>query len=340
MRKLMTKEDAYDWLAAPTASAALGAAISTGLLWMLAEKPMTGEEVTQVLNIPGKRGHYWLQYLQSIGILETVPQGYIPSSGARSAILETNSRESWQHLVIDEGEKDACVHGLPQLISQPGSLWTLQGLELPIDYVDRMRASLGRAREFTRMLFELHQRLANQLAELLDLTGVERMMDLGGNSGVISMALMRKYPGLTSTVVDIENVCVAGREIAEEQGFSDRIGYHAAEFDRDEFPSGFDLVLQCDVSAYSMELLQKMHRALKAGGRVVFVNHFAAAENLAPPNRVEWTFLDSLHDPDFSYPTLDEFKARLAQAGFEPSDDHQILGKGLVLLQARKREVS
>jgi SAM-dependent methyltransferase len=314
----------------------LGAAIKTGLLWMLAEKPMNGNEVAQALNIPGKRGHYWLQYLQSIGVLETVPQGYIPSSVIRATILDTYSLESWQHLVIDEQEKDACAHGLPQLISEPGSPWAMQNLEEPENYIDKMRGSSERAREFTRMLFEVHQNLANQVAELLDLTGVERMMDLGGNSGVISMALLRKYPELTSTVVDIENVCVAGREIAKEQGFSERITYHPAEFAYEAFPSGFDLVLQCDVGVYNPELIRKIHQSLKPGGLWIFVDHFSPAENLAPPTRLEWTFLDSLRDPNFGFPTLDEFKSQLAQAGFVVSGEQQILGKGLIVFQARK----
>jgi ubiquinone/menaquinone biosynthesis C-methylase UbiE len=201
-----------------------------------------------------------------------------------------------------------------------------------------MRASPERAREFTRMLFEVHQNLANQVAELLDLTGVERMMDLGGNSGVVSMALLRKYPSLTSMVVDIENVCAAGREIVAEQGFSDRITYLPAEFAQDEFPSGFDLALQCDVAVYSPDLLQKLHRSLKPGGRLIFVDHFSPAENLAPPARLEWTFLDSLHDPTFGFPTLDEVKSQLAQAGFNVSEEHQTLGKGLIVLQAWKRD--
>ena len=334
------RDQRYALLHARAASAALGAAITTGLLWMLAEKAMDGEEVVRALNIPGKRGHYWLQYLQSFGILETVPQGYVPSAVARTAIRDANSRKSWQHLVVDEQEKDACVHGLPQFIGEPGSLWTIQGLEEPISYVDKMRASPERAREFTRMLFEVHQDLANQVAELLDLTGAERMMDLGGNSGVVSMALLRKYPTLTSTVVDIENVCLAGREIAEKEGFSDRITYHSAEFEDDEFPSGFDLVLQCDVAVYGVELLQKLNRSLKPGGRLIVVDHFSPAEYLAPTTRVEWTFLDSLHDPNFSIPTIDEFKSQLALTGFDVSDEHQTLGKGLIVLQARKRDAS
>jgi len=339
MKVLTKNEDVYALLHAPAASAALGAAITTGLLWMLAEQPMNGEEVTQALNIPGKRGHYWLQYLQSYGILETGPQGYIPSALARSAILNANSRESWQHLVIDEQEKDGCVHGLPQYISEPGSLWIKQGLEAPIDYVDKMRADPERAREFTRMLFEVHQDLANQVANFLDLWGVERMMDLGGNSGVVSMALLRKYPLLTSTVVDIENVCIAGRDIAEEQGFSDRITYHPADFEADEFPTGFDLVLHCDVGVYSNELLQKLHRSLKPGGRFVFVGHLSPAENLAPTTRIEWIFLASLHDPYYSFPTFDGFKSQLNQIGFDVSNKHQVFNKGWIVLQARKKDV-
>jgi cyclopropane fatty-acyl-phospholipid synthase-like methyltransferase len=78
---------------------------------------------------------------------------------------------------------------------------------------------------------------------------------------------------------------------------------------------------------------------LKPGGRLIFVDHFSPAENLAPLTRLEWTFLDSLHDPNFSLPTIDEFKSQLAQAGFDVSDEHQVLGKGLIVLQAWKRDV-
>ena len=259
---------------------------------------------------------------------------------ARTAILDANSRESWRHLVVDEQEKDAGVHGLPQFISEPGSLWAVQGLGEPISYIDRMRASSKSAREFTRTLFEVHQDLTNQLAERLDLTGVERMMDLGGGSGVISMAFLRKYPALTSAVVDIENVCIAGREIAWEVGFADRISYHPAEFDTGEFPSGFDLVLQCDVSVHGVELLRKIWRSLTPDGRFIFVGHLSPADNLAPPTRLEWTFLDSLHNADYGIPALSEFRMQLAQAGFDASDEHHIFGKGWTVLQARKREVA
>ena len=335
-KKLIDKEDVRAVLDGRTTSSALGAAITTGLLWLLAEKPMTGAEIVQALNIPGKRGYYWLQYLESFGVLERTPQGYVPSAVIRAAILETFDKASWQHLVIDEQEKDGCVHGLPQFISEPGSLWTAQGLKKPAHYVEKMRTDLDRARDFTRMLYQAHLDLADQVASLLDLTGAERLLDPGGNSGVISMALLRKYPALRSTVLDIENVCIAGREIAREQGFADRIAYQPLELLRDEFPSGFDVALHCDLGPLSMDLLPKAGRALKPGGRSIYVEHFSPTDTQAPATRLEWTFLDSLHDPNYSFPTLAEFKARSAQTGFDVIGEQPLSG-GLIIVQLRKR---
>lgn len=334
--RLNTKNDVSFLMNAAAPSAALGAAIETGLLWQLAAQPMRAPQVARALKIPGKRCHYWLQLLDSMGILEDGPNGYMPSSLAREAILDALSQESWQHLVLDQRERSAGVHNLPLFISEPGSIWRAQGLVDPKDYVEKMRASPERAREFTRMLFEVHQPLAAQIAESLDLGDVQRMMDLGGGSGVVSMALLRKYPALTATVVDIEHVCVAGREIAAGEGLSGRISYYPAEFATGELPGGFDLVLQCDVGVFGLAMFRKIYASLHPGGRLIFVEHFSPTEDSAPVTRLEWTFLDSLRDPDFSFPTLAQLRAQLAEAGFEVLPGHQILGSGWIVLQARR----
>ena len=340
MKPLKTEEDVNALFGARAATAAFEAAISTGLLWMLTERPMDGEAVSKALSIPGKRGHYWLQYLHSFGVLDLTPQGYVPSELIRSTILEVHSRQIWEHAVLDQRERDGCVQGLSKYISEPGSLWTVQGLEEPKGYVEHMRRDPQRARDFVHLLFQVHQTLAQQVADLLDLHDVECMMDLGGNSGVVSMALLRKYPQMTSTVVDIENVCIAGREIVAEQGFSDRISYYPAEFFQDEFPTGFDLILKCDVSVFDMGLFKKLHRSLKPGGRLVFVDHFSPAKNIAPVTRIGWIFLESLHDPNVCNPTVDEVRAQLTEIGFDVSPGHQTIGRGWIVLEARKPFIS
>jgi hypothetical protein len=88
--------------------------------------------VAQAPNIPLKRCHGC--NLHALGLLEAAPQGYTPSAAVRAAILDTRSQDSWRHLMIDERERTAGVHNLALYISNPGSVWKVQGLAEPKDY--------------------------------------------------------------------------------------------------------------------------------------------------------------------------------------------------------------
>jgi hypothetical protein len=141
----------------------------------------------------------------------------------------------------------------------PESVWAAQGKAVP-NYVETMLASRERARRFTRMLLELHAPLAEKLADALDLSGASRMMDLGGGSGVMSHALLRRHPQLSSLVVDIAPVCDAGRAIADELALADRIGFHPADFLHDALPGGFDVILECDIAIHGRVALLEAPR--------------------------------------------------------------------------------
>ena len=333
--KLTTTDDVFDCLSAYVASAALGTAIELGLFWLLAEQPLDAPGVAQALNIPIKRCQYWLQLLHSVGLIEQVSAGYAPSSVARIAILDTFSQESWAYLAQEERERFPSFCDLALHIREPGSIRTAQGLAT-LNYVEKMANDPERAHRFTRMLYELHQPMANRLTELLDMTSVHRLMDLGGGSGVVSLALLRRHPHLTSTVVDIENVCIAGREIAAENSLADRITYHAADFVHDELPGGYDMVLHCDVGVYSEALFHKFWAVLNQGGRLVIVDHFAPAENIVSPARLYWTFQDSLADPDLEVMTAAKLQNQLMQAGFRLLSESTVLPGDRLMIQAHK----
>jgi ubiquinone/menaquinone biosynthesis C-methylase UbiE len=333
--KLTTRDTVHDCLTAYVDSAALGTAIELGLFWLLAEQPLDAPGVAQALNIPIKRCQYWLQLLHSMGLIDQASGGYVPSSVARTAILDTWSQESWAYLAQEERERFPSVCDLALHIQEPNPIRTSQALTT-LNYVEKMANDPERARRFTRMLYELHQSMANHLAELLDVTGVHRLMDLGGGSGVVSLALLRWYPHLTSTVVDIENVCIAGREIAVEHSLADRITYHAADFVHDELPGGYDMVLHCDVGVYSEALFNKLWAVLNQGGRLVIVDHFAPVENVVSPARLCWTFQDSLADPDLDVMTVARLQNQLTQAGFHLLSENTMLPGDRLMIQACK----
>jgi predicted O-methyltransferase YrrM len=189
---------------------------------------------------------------------------------------------------------------------------------------------------FTRLLYNFYKDSKNEFADLIDMTGVEKMMDAGGGSGAVSILLAQKYPALRSVVVELKNVCVEVRKIVEENHLSDRITFHGANFLNEELPKGFDLVLYYDIGVFSEELFRKLWESLNPGGRIVVVFHFSPEENTAPTRYLGWAFRDSLYDPDFGFPTISQFQAQLLQAGFRLLPAMHTLSQGQTVVQAQK----
>jgi hypothetical protein len=123
--------------------------------------------------------------------------------------------------------------------------------------------------------------------------------------------------------------CVAGEEIAKENGMEGRITYQPADFLEDELSAGFDLILECDIGIYDEALFRKLGVALNPGGKLVILDYqfkTEAVNRLVPAAR---TLLNSLANPDFAFETVDEIQAKLRAAGFESFSEARPIGNGL-----------
>lgn len=340
-----TTEDILELMNGHVVSAVLGAAMELGLFWLLADKPLSAPELAQSLNIPLNRCHYWVQILCSLGLLEDSGEGYAPSAIARGAILNAQSQDTWAFQAREDRDLSLYVRDLALNISKPMSAWQACNLA-PADYFQQLEEDPRYAARFTRKLYEIHSSLAEQLANMLDLRGVKRLLDLGGGSGVVSFALLRVQPDLTSIVVDVENVCQAGRGIASENKLEKRITYLVADFLQDDLPAGFDMVMLCDVGSFSEVLFRRIYDVLNPKGRLVIIDKFAPSRTSAPPSRLLSAFLASLESPAQSvdYITTEVVQTRLQRAGFRdffttpvPHKDNLPWNIDWIMLEARKQ---
>ncbi len=329
-----TTDDVKELLGMYIASAALGTAVELRLFWRLAEEPAGVARVSQEYDIPFDRCRSWLELLTGLGFLEKRDMTYAPSPATRTAIMKAYSPETWTLLAQETREQYPTGLDLTHHISHPESVWEARGLEPP-DYVARMAKSPERAQRFTRMLYEIHGPLAEELVQALDMSNVIRLMDLGGGSGVMSLALLKRHPNLAAVVVDIANVCDVGREIAGKSSVANRIAYHAADFLKDELPVGFDMILECDVGIYTEELFRKLHAVLNKEGRLVIVDRFAQPGHQPSLQRLMDVFISSLGTHGFSTATDNEVKGLLIQSGFH-NISMQVLESGNVIIQAHK----
>jgi len=128
---------------------------------------------------------------------------------------------------------------------------------------------------------------ANHVIDLIDLSGVSRVLDVGGGSGAYSMAFVRKKKGVTAQVFELPNVIPLTEKYIREANLAGKIETVVGDYNTDELGSGFDLVfLSAIVHSNSFDqnemLIRKAVSALNPGGQVV-VQDFVMDEDRTSP---------------------------------------------------------
>ncbi|MFW9905727.1 MAG: methyltransferase [Candidatus Thorarchaeota archaeon] len=340
--KIKTTDDIRTLMKMHLIPAAVATALELHLFWYLNDQAISLEEISRDLEIPLDRCHYWLELLVELGLLKLEDMRYTLTKLSQSAILEAYSSESWSFLAQAAREQYITGNNLSLHISHPKSVLIAQG-EKSHDWFKRIQEDLNFARQFTRTLYEIHYSLGEILVQALNMKGVKRLMDLGGGSGVVSLALLKRHPDLTAVVIDISNVCVIGREIAAKTAVADRIVYHVADYDHDDLPTGFDMILNCDAGGFNHEFLCKLFKSLNEDGQLIVVSNIEMdsewletrpREYLTFPLLLRY-FQNSLTASRLTHMTISEVKKRLIEAGFR-SVIEETLKDGILIIRGKK----
>lgn len=128
---------------------------------------------------------------------------------------------------------------------------------------------------------------AAALAEAVDLSSRRDLIDIGCGSGIYSVELCRRNPGLRATLLDRPQVVEVATEIVAANGLSERIETRPGDMLRDSYGEDRDVILMSDVlyaeSSNSKEMLRAAHRALTPGGLLVIRGYFSDPEGQQNP---------------------------------------------------------
>lgn len=128
---------------------------------------------------------------------------------------------------------------------------------------------------------------APRLVAALDLTRVNRVLDVGGGSGAYSAAVLRAFPGASAEIFDLAPVLRITSRYVRDAGLEDRVQLRTGDFVHDGFGTGFDLVLlsyvlHLNAPEGARRLLQKVHDALAPGGHVAINDFVLSADKTVP----------------------------------------------------------
>ncbi len=114
------------------------------------------------------------------------------------------------------------------------------------------------------------------LEEEADLSTANTLVDVGGGIGDISAALLKKFPQLDSTILNLPGAVELVNENAAEKGVADRLRGSAVDIYRDAYPEA-DAVMFCRILYSANEQLtdmmcKKAWDALPAGGKLLILD--------------------------------------------------------------------
>jgi len=181
------------------------------------------------------------------------------------------------------------------------------------------------ARKFTAAMDCRGHYLAPAMAAALDLSGVRRVLDIGGGSGIYACALCAAHPHISAIVFDQAPVDRIARTLIAERGFADRVEVAAGNM--------FDgLPGQCDAHLFSnvlhdwdvpevRQLLARSREALAPDGMLIIHDAFINAAKDGPLHVAEYSAL-LMHSTQGKCYSTAEYAALLLEAGFDAGPYH------------------
>jgi precorrin-6B methylase 2 len=162
--------------------------------------------------------------------------------------------------------------------------------------------------------------MGERLAGAVDFGAAQRVMDVGGGSGAVSIALCRAYPALEAVVVDQPPVTAKAAAHVKAAGLSDRITTWPANIFESPFPVGCDTAVVANVlhdfsPARAREILARVAAALPSGGRVVILEIVPDEERRSPPLAVAFSVAMIVNTAGGDAHTVSQYRDWLEEAG-------------------------
>ena len=135
------------------------------------------------------------------------------------------------------------------------------------------------ARRHTLALAGRARNVAPVLAERAQLHNAKLLLDVGGGTGIYSIACLKRYPQLRAVVWDRPQVLKVASEFARAQGIADRLELRPGDMFVDPVPTGSDVMLLSNILhdwdiPECRTIVSRLARALPKDGRLLIHDAF------------------------------------------------------------------
>ena len=167
---------------------------------------------------------------------------------------------------------------------------------------------------------------ANWLSGEFDFSQCRMLLDAGGGSGTLAIAMTQIHPHLTATVVDLPEVTPITGQFVKDADASERVKVMSADLTCDPISGMYDAailssVIQTLSADGARKVINNVGKVINPGGWLyIFGGGMLENSRLSPKSSAEWNLVYiNTYDNGQSY-TKDEHRDWLREAGFEDID--------------------
>jgi 3-hydroxy-5-methyl-1-naphthoate 3-O-methyltransferase len=293
-------------------SVTLFALFETGVFKVLSSGSKTLHEIQEKIGGNEESLRATLDAAVALKVLSRQDERY----AASEALLDCLGRkESPAYL----GEWVAFLHLLVSPLAQLGD--AIRTGSTPGAVVEDMSGDNLPAQRMTAAMDAYARARGIEIADRVDFSRTQRLLDLGCGPGTYSIAIVQRYPQVRATLLDLPGPIAEARRLAATRQMANRLEFVAADAIAYTPDEPFDTVLISNAlhmigPAGSLELLKRCYHMLTPGGRVIVQAQYLNDDRVSPRWPTLLNLIQRVATPHGRNHAIGETKEWIEQSGF------------------------
>ncbi len=247
-------------------------AAELGIADLLVNGPLTADELAEQTQTQGAALYRLLRALASVGIFAQDPQGRF-SLTPPANLLRSDVPDSQRSFAIMMGAEFYKAWGelLHSVRTGRGGFQKMFGMP----FFQYMLEHPRRHGIYDTAMGRFGQAEAEAMLDAYDFSGVRTVVDVGGGSGMLLEAMLKRHPEIKGILFDLPAVVERARSFISDSGLSDRCRIEGGDF-FSSVPAGADAyILQHIIHDWedqdAITILRNCREAMRSDSRVLLV---------------------------------------------------------------------
>lgn len=294
------------------------AALKLGVFDALATSPQTADELAQQLGTHPEAQRRLLNACVGLKLLTWDGSRYFSTAAATAYLTSTSPQRFTGYINYSNDVMWKLWAHLDDAVREGTHRWQQEfGWDGPI--FSHFFKTEAAKREFLMGMHGFGVICSPHLVRAFDLSGFQKLVDLGGATGHLAAAACQLYPQIRACVFDLPDAVPMAREMLALTPVADRVEVAAGDFFVDPLPPG-DLyalgrIIHDWTESKGEALLSRIFAALPAGGGVLIAEKLLN-EDKTGPRWAQMQDLNMLTCTEGRERTLTEYRELLERVGF------------------------